>query len=595
MTVDRTLTTSPASEWRFGSNASTGAQPVVWDLENQEAPPPGTRVFRSERTLLVWPAWAAEIDDAHAAYAMLRSRWAATRPPIVQGQYSLGNPLLGRRTLAPRHRPNTEALQAMADTLSPRPVRLGTGWQVPVWELDIVTHCIRRGELAVVVRESAPTRSDHSGPLRRRGLDDLPLIPEILINPVCGMVGAVADQRLDWDTTAPVAGQTPVWNDGRVRPLTWSGQATSYARSRTAAMLESLERLVGARQHTGTTVLASQADLAAACREHRVPGDFGDYGPAAYRDHMVPFCPYDLHEWVASESLRDRRAVLVPRDLAFFGQSLSTSRWAMVCSSGVATGSTREEAIAFGLMELIERDAFVNRWYARVPGRRIDVESVPGLRPLLNRASLLGHRIELLWVPSETGLPVMVAVARAASAAAVGAAAHPEPARAARGAVEEAWTYLPERVKAVEADRARCLDMRRDPELVREIDDHPLQCLLPEGAEDLDDYLGDGPTGPLDEVVTAGPLARMGASGLLEAMVDSLESIGVEPLAVRCTAPVESALGLETWSVLAPGLAPLDFGWHRQRVLTMHRPFDYARNVGSVVPDHLSNRPHPFS
>ena len=171
---------------------------------------------------------------------------------------------------------------------------------------------------------------------------------------------------------------------------------------------------------------------------------------------------------------------------------------------------------------------------------------------------------------------------------------HEGPLRA-RGAVEEAWTYLPERVKAVEADRARCLDMRRDPELVREIDDHPLQCLLPEGAEDLDDYLGDGPTGPLDEVVTAGPLARMGASGLLEAMVDSLESIGVEPLAVRCTAPVESALGLETWSVLAPGLAPLDFGWHRQRVLTMHRPFDYARNVGSVVPDHLSNRPHPFS
>ena len=203
MTVDRTLTTSPASEWRFGSIASTGAQPVVWDLENEEAPPPGTRVFRSERTLLVWPAWAAEIDDAHAAYAMLRSRWAATRPAIVQGQYSLGNPFLGRRTLVPRHRPNTEALQAMADTLSPRPVRLGTGWQVPVWELDIVTHCIRRGELAVVVGESAPTRSDRSGPLRCRGLDDLPLIPEILINPVCGMVGAVADQRLDWDTTAP--------------------------------------------------------------------------------------------------------------------------------------------------------------------------------------------------------------------------------------------------------------------------------------------------------------------------------------------------------------------------------------------------------
>ena len=587
-----TLAAPTARGRRFGPTTALGAPPAVWDLENEVDPPPGTRVFRSERTLLVWPAWAAGIEGA---YALLRTRWAATRSPIVQGQYSLGNPLLGRRDLVPRRRADAEGLQALADVLSPSPVRLGTGWRVPVWELDIVTSRIRRGELAVLVGETGPTRSDGSGPLRRRGLDDLPLDPEALINPVCGMVAADADQRLDWETTAPVAGQTPVWNDGRVRPLTWSGQAASYARSRTAAMLESLERVVGSRQHTGTTVLAAQADLAASGREHRVPGDFGDYGPAAYRDIMVPFSPHDPHEWVASESLRDGRAVLVPRDLAFFGQSLSTSRWAMVCSSGVATGSTRQEAIVFGLMELIERDAFVNSWYARVPGRRIDAESVPGLRPLLTRASLLGHRIELLSLPSETGLPIMVAVARATSAAAVGAAAHPEPARAARCAVEEAWTYLPERTRAVEADRARCLELRRDPSLVREIDDHPLQCLLPEGAEDLDDYLGDGPALPLDEVVTVGPLARMGAAELLSTLVGSLGRIGVEPLAVRCTAPVESALGLETWSVLAPGLAPLDFGWHRQRVLTMRRPFDYSRHVGAVAPDRLRDRPHPFS
>ena len=587
-----TLAAPTARGCRFGPTTALGAPPAVWDLENEVDPPPGTRVFRSERTLLVWPAWAAGIEGA---YALLRTRWAATRSPIVQGQYSLGNPLLGRRDLVPRRRADAEGLQALADVLSPSPVRLGTGWRVPVWELDIVTSRIRRGELAVLVGETGPTRSDGSGPLRRRGLDDLPLDPEALINPVCGMVAADADQRLDWETTAPVAGQTPVWNDGRVRPLTWSGQAASYARSRTAAMLESLERVVGSRQHTGTTVLAAQADLAASGREHRVPGDFGDYGPAAYRDIMVPFSPHDPHEWVASESLRDGRAVLVPRDLAFFGQPLSTSRWAMVCSSGVATGSTRQEAIVFGLMELIERDAFVNSWYARVPGRRIDAESVPGLRPLLTRASLLGHRIELLSLPSETGLPIMVAVARATSAAAVGAAAHPEPARAARCAVEEAWTYLPERTRAVEADRARCLELRRDPSLVREIDDHPLQCLLPEGAEDLDDYLGDGPALPLDEVVTVGPLARMGAAELLSTLVGSLGRIGVEPLAVRCTAPVESALGLETWSVLAPGLAPLDFGWHRQRVLTMRRPFDYSRHVGAVAPDRLRDRPHPFS
>jgi len=54
-----TLAAPTARGYRFGPTTALGALPAVWDLENEEDPPPGTRVFRSERTLLVWPAWAA--------------------------------------------------------------------------------------------------------------------------------------------------------------------------------------------------------------------------------------------------------------------------------------------------------------------------------------------------------------------------------------------------------------------------------------------------------------------------------------------------------------------------------------------------------
>lgn len=586
--------TIPRPGWCGSETASVTAplQVASWDLAREDAPPPGTRVFRSERTILVWPEWAGLINGA---YQTLRERWAATRPPILQSQYCHARALMGRRDLVARRCRDIDSLTSMADAISPHPVRFGNGWQTPVWELDAVTRQVRRGELVIVGEGSDEIRAGQADPLRLRGLDELRLRPEILVNPVCGVVGSGVDRRLDWETTAPVAGRTPLWDGRRVRPLTWSGQTSSYGRSRIAALLESIERLVGARQHVGGSMIASRSELVAQGREHRIPDDFGVYGEAAYESRFVRYSPQDDHEWVEAESLRDGRPVLVPREFAFFGQPLSTGRWAVVCSSGIASGSTREEALAFGLMELIERDVFVNSWYARVPGQRIKVDSVPGLHCLLNRAELLGHTIDLVSLPGETGLPVMVAVARGAQAAAFGAAAHPDPIRAAHGAVEEAWTYLPERLQAVASNRSRCLDMRERPELVREIDDHPLQCVLPEAAEDLEAYLGPTTPKPLDAAVPPSRLAGLGAWELVRSLVVSLGRLGIEPLAVRCTAPWEETFGLETWSVLAPGLSPLDFGWHRQRVLQMPRPFDYCRNLGRPVPDHLLNRPHPFS
>ena len=560
-----------------------------WDLVGSAEPSSTTCAFRSRRTVLVWPSWASDIPGA---YAELRARWCSTRSPILQSQCSAGKPVHGHDELVP-HRPwFLKVLTALADSLSPAPVRIGGGVRIPVWEYDTVTAHLRQGDLLVGEGRTTAYHAHDSDPLRRVDADSLELREQCLVNPVCGAVGLGVEQRLDWETTAPVAGQTPLWDGRRIRPLTWSGQEPTFERSRRAALLEALERLAGARQRTGQVVISAEEDLT---REHRVPDNFGAYGPGGYVEGIVPFSPDMPHEWVVANSLKDGREVLVPRDLAFFAQPLLTPRWSFVCTSGLATGSSVEEACLFGLLELVERDAFINCWVARVGGRRIDPRSVPGTRTVLSRAALLGHRVDVLAIPSDTGVPVIAAVARGSRAAAFWAAAHPDPERAVISALSEAWTYLPEREERTVRERQRCLDMLRDPTLVTGIDDHPLQCIFPEAKPLVQDYVGDGPVLPLKEVFPEAPLAGLGALGLLNELVSRLGRIGVDPLVVRATTPLEGVLGLETCSVLTPGLSPLDFGWHRQRVLQMRRPSEFCRNLGMPEPATLRRHPHPFS
>ena len=69
-------------------------------------------------------------------------------------------------------------------------------------------------------------------------------------------------------------------------------------------------------------------------------------------------------------------------------------------------------------------------------------------------------------------------------------------------------------------------------------------------------------------------------------------------IAVDQTSPEQASVGLANVCVIAPGLAPIDFGWDKQRVLTMRRFHDLVERTagrtgraGAEVPNPV---PHPF-
>src|SRR5690606_40616130 len=98
--------------------------------------------------------------------------------------------------------------------------------------------------------------------------------------------------------------------------------------------------------------------------------------------------------WEWGWSLRDARPVLVPSRLVYYSIPTAGDNFVFECSNGCAIGGCTEEAVLGGLLELVERDAFLNAWYgaARLP--RVDLATVGSATAtaMAERAALQGDR-----------------------------------------------------------------------------------------------------------------------------------------------------------------------------------------------------------
>lgn len=75
-------------------------------------------------------------------------------------------------------------------------------------------------------------------------------------------------------------------------------------------------------------------------------------------------------------------------------------------TTGAAAGQTKDDAIWTGLLEVIERDAFIIYWLNQIPAKRIDLESIANseIQKLLEIAA--DYRLELHVLYLETDVPV---------------------------------------------------------------------------------------------------------------------------------------------------------------------------------------------
>jgi ribosomal protein S12 methylthiotransferase accessory factor len=170
------------------------------------------------------------------------------------------------------------------------------------------------------------------------------------------------------------------------------------------------------------------------------------------RLHVVPR-PIDEDEeieWVRAWSLTNQRERWLASSFCYVGHPESqTHFFCSADSNGCAAGSSAEDAILRGFLELVERDAVAIWWYNRIRRPRVDAASFCAAyySALEAHYATLDRDIWVLDLTTDLGIPTFAAVSRKQGGAAediiLGCAAHLSPKKAMLHALSELNQFLP--------------------------------------------------------------------------------------------------------------------------------------------------------
>lgn len=202
-----------------------------------------------------------------------------------------------------------------------------------------------------------------SSAMRYFSIDHYQPLMEDFCGKSLGLVNHIA-----YDLQLPVASCTAKLMYHKDKHELTLGRANKFNHGKTIAIIEALERLAGLNHsHDRHIIFKSFEQIEDQALD---PRQFCLHAPAQYALTNFPFVPFHPNlqlPWVKGIELIKNKEVLVCASAIFYGskQSRQYPMLAFESSNGCAVGSTYDEAILSGILEVIERDAFLYSWYKR--------------------------------------------------------------------------------------------------------------------------------------------------------------------------------------------------------------------------------------
>ncbi|KKK36297.1 bacteriocin biosynthesis protein SagD [Mesobacillus campisalis] len=384
-----------------------------------------------------------------------------------------------------------------------------------------------------------------------------------------------------------------------------AGRTHSYAASELTAILEGLERACGISPHGKRTVVHDSYNNLKDQALH--PSAAGVHAKEQYESPGFPFKEFkpDMPiSWVWGYSLVEERPILVPELLAYYSLGCGHG-FVYETSNGCALGGSLEEAIFYGIMEVVERDSFLLTWYAQLPLTRLDPYSANDeeLNLMIQRVEAVGgYDLHFYNATMDHGIPSVWALAKNKKQRGLNlicaAGAHLDPVRAVKSTIHEMAAMMLTLDDKFENSREECIRMYQDASLVRKMDDHSLLYGLPQAEERLQFLLNeDRPLRPFDEEFKWKPV-HDDLKDDLQAVLQKIKLCGMDVIVVDQTSPELKVNGLHCVKVLIPGMLPMTFGHHLTRVTGLQRVLEVPMQLGytkqPLTMEQLNRHPHPF-
>ncbi|AOR32928.1 hypothetical protein BFF78_19325 [Streptomyces fodineus] len=289
-----------------------------------------------------------------------------------------------------------------------------------------------------------------------------------LVSPITGVVsGITRDERLPEGLNCYLSGRNLALSGttldqlrGHLRSSS-GGKGTTALEAQVGALCEAVERYSGTRQgdeyvlRDTLTGIGPQALHPNDCQlfaERQFTGrEEWNARHSAFHRVPAPFRADRPVEWTPVRSLTTGGERWLPTSLLYFtpagSRDAAEGPWAD--SNGNAAGSSLEDAVVQGFLELVERDAVALWWYNRTrqPAVCLDAFDDPWVAGLRESCGRLRRELWVLDLTADFGIPVMAAVSRRtdkpAEDIALGFGAHFDPRLALRRALTEMCQLLP--------------------------------------------------------------------------------------------------------------------------------------------------------
>ncbi|WP_066375888.1 TOMM precursor leader peptide-binding protein [Herbidospora mongoliensis] len=205
-----------------------------------------------------------------------------------------------------------------------------------------------------------------------------------------------------------------------------AGKGTTDLQAKVSAICEAMERYSGMFQGDESRRAASLRELGTAALH---PNACSLYSDEQYRtrDERKARASYDfvndpldedaVIDWTPVWSLTEQRHKYLPTGYLYYYHQERDSggpNYAWADSNGNAAGSSLEDAVVQGFMEVVERDAVALWWYNRARRPAFDLDSFgdPWMSEFQEVYAGLGRDIQVLDLTTDLGVPVAVSISR---------------------------------------------------------------------------------------------------------------------------------------------------------------------------------------